>query len=369
MDLLETVIQPYAWGSRTFIPHLQGRAPSERPEAELWLGAHAAAPSRVVRDGAPRSLIDVIAADREREVGPGQDALPFLLKVLAAETPLSIQAHPSLEQARAGYAREEAAGIPRDAAHRCYRDANHKPELICALTPFSALCGFRTLDETRALFAALDLEPPRDVRGTFEAWLAGSQPVDDVIAACRAHPLVIEAAWATRLADLYPGDVGAACSLLMNLVELAPGEALYLPAGNLHAYLRGAGVEVMASSDNVLRGGLTPKHIDVPELLRVVDFSGGPVPVVRPRAEPGGEEIYDTPAPEFRLSRIALRRDTPFSPARRGPEILLCTGGELAVGGLRLASGQAAFVPAGDPPYEASGEGTLFRATPGARAA
>lgn len=397
MDLLENIVQPYAWGSRSAIAQLQGRpTPSVEPEAELWMGAHPGAPSRVVRGAARASLLDVLqhAPDRVlgaecvRAFGP---QLPFLFKVLAAESPLSLQAHPSLDQAREGYRREDGLGVSLSAPHRNYKDANHKPELICALTPFDALCGFRDAEETLALFERLQVAVLEDVlaplraspdargfRGTFER-LMTLEPerrraaVEGAVDACRrvrdSEPLADACAWAVRLGERYPGDPGVVGALLLNLVRLEPGEAIYLPAGNLHAYLSGVGVELMANSDNVLRGGCTPKHVDVPELLRVLDFRTGSVPRVR-GVERRGEHVYPTPAREFQLSRIELRKGRNFAARhRRGAEILLCTEGsaELQCGGatLALSQGASAFIAACDGDFRLHGQATIYRATVG----
>ncbi len=392
MDLLENAIQPYAWGSRSAIAGLQGRpVPSPGPEAELWMGAHPLAPSHVRRSGVRLSLAEAIARAPEAELGPRVLAehgphLPFLLKVLAAETPLSLQAHPDPEQAREGFAREEAAGIPLDAPHRSYKDPHPKPELLCALTPFDALCGFRPPAEALAILDALGepaLAPVRErlaaggpdgLRQAF-TWLV-SLPREDgarlagaaVVAAARsaASPFGEAFAWTGRLAALYPGDAGVVVALLLRLVHLAPGEALYLAAGNMHAYLQGVGVEVMAASDNVLRGGLTPKHVDAAELLRVLRFGGAPVPLVH--ASPGapGEQVYPTPASQFELSRIALA-GRPFEAEVTGPELLLCVEGQVtaaAAGGPRLPlqRGASAFVPAATGRYAIDGGGVVFRA-------
>jgi mannose-6-phosphate isomerase len=398
MELLDNVIQPYSWGSRVAIAELQGRpTPSSGPEAELWMGAHPAAPSRVQRPGGAASLLDVIQAAPERELGAesvrrfGQ-GLPFLLKVLAADTPLSLQAHPSLDQAREGYARENALGVPLTAAQRNYKDSNHKPELICALTPFDALCGFRRVEDSLELFDVLGvgalegllapLHASPDARGlarTFEALMTLPREqrgvlVDAVVAACgeraeRAGCFTEEMRWAVRMAALHPGDPGVIGALLLNLVRLQPGEAIFLPAGNLHAYLRGVGVEVMANSDNVLRGGCTPKHVDVAELLRVLDFRCGPVSPARVRATDGGEHVYETPVAEFRLSRFELRPGASLRPERCGPEVLLCTAGcaRVSLGGevLALRQGASVFVSAADGAYALDGEGAVFRATVG----
>jgi mannose-6-phosphate isomerase len=402
MDLLVNTVQPYAWGSRTAIAELLGQpSPSPGPQAELWLGAHPVAPSRVQRPHGTPTLLELIGAAPQRLLGEALVArfgpsLPFLLKVLAAETPLSLQAHPSLAQAREGHARENALGLALDAPGRNYKDANHKPELLCALTPFDALCGFRSAHETLALLGGLGvsglerlLAPLRaspDARGlarTFETLMTlppGERGalVASTAAACaalasRGGPSSEALGWAARLAQLYPGDPGVIGSLLLNWVRLEPGQALYLPAGNLHAYLHGVGVELMASSDNVLRGGCTPKHVDVPELLRVLDFRCGPVTPLAPAPSPDGvEHAWATPAPEFRLSRLTLRPASRLQPARRGPEILLCTGGavRLSLGEqvLALPRGASAFVSAADGAYVLEGEGVVFRATVGDRA-
>jgi len=387
---------PYAWGSRTAIATLQGRhVPSPTPEAELWMGAHPLAPSRLTRDGAHTDLAAVIAANGRRELGERVRSsfgarLPFLLKVLAAEEPLSLQAHPTEAQARAGFEDEERRAVPLTAPHRNYKDPHHKPELLSALTPFEALCGFRQAGETLALFEELGvrhrhgflapLHTSPDTTGLAESFrtlmtLPPGEALDltaRVVNACRAGTGAFEAEcrWAVRLSEKYPGDRGVVSALMLNLVRLEPGEAIYLGAGNLHAYLHGVGIEIMASSDNVLRGGLTPKHVDVAELLEVLDFRDGPIGIVRPREVDAREVVWDTPAPEFRLSRIdlqheAVRRDV------HAPEILLCTVGEVNlasfVDGSRLVlrPGASAFIPADAGGYHLEGRGTTFRASIG----
>ncbi|MBE2253237.1 MAG: mannose-6-phosphate isomerase, class I [Myxococcus sp.] len=377
MHRLENTVQPYAWGSVTAIPELLGLPGSGVPQAELWVGAHPSAPSKVngvsleaLIAGAP---LATLGAETAQRYGP---RLPFLLKVLAAARPLSLQAHPSLEQAQAGFAREEAAGVPRTAAHRNYKDPNHKPELICALTPFRALCGFRDVDDTLALLEGLHVEalaPFVDtlaragLRALFERVMtvepaARGALVKAVVEACARRPperFAAECANAVSLEAEYPGDVGVIGALLLNLVDLAPGEALSLGAGNLHAYLEGTGVELMANSDNVLRGGLTPKHVDVPELLRVLDFGHGPVAKVAPQGRP--EAVYPTPFPDFRLSRVEV--GAPVTLPRLGPDLLLCVEGEVRASGLSLRRGEAAFAAFDDGPLELAGAGTVYRAT------
>ena len=385
MDLLDCTVMPYPWGSHTAIAELTGRAPTATPEAELWMGAHPVAPSKLQRDGGQQTLDAVVARDPGAELGAASVAafgarLPFLLKVLAAAEPLSLQAHPTMEQAKRGFADENARGIPLAASFRNYKDASHKPELLCALTPIEALSGFRDPAEVLALFAALDvpaamapLAPLRmspDAQGiaeSFEALMTMPEErrapvVDAVVDACKhGTGFATERRLVARLASLYPGDMGIVSALLLDFVVVAPGEAIFLDAGNMHAYLDGTGVEIMASSDNVLRGGLTKKHVDVPELLRVLTFTPQKPRIVRPRVIDAQESVYDTPAREFRLSRLTLdgtlRRDV------HGPEILLVTEGSVRTGGQTLARGAAAFVPANSGQYALEGTATVFRAT------
>ncbi|CAL9438221.1 Mannose-6-phosphate isomerase [Streptomyces sp. enrichment culture] len=380
MDRLDNTIRPYAWGSPTAIPELLGVEPSGEPQAEMWMGAHPGAPSRTARGTLP----EVIGAAPERELGARTverfgPRLPFLLKLLAAGAPLSLQVHPDLEQAREGYEDEERRGVPLDAPHRNYRDANHKPELICALTDFDGLCGFRPPAETAGLFDGLgvaSLKPYADLlrahpedaalREVLTAILTAdpeemSRTVAEAAAACER----LGGAYApyAGIARHYPGDPGVLAALLLNHVRLQPGEALYLGAGVPHAYLGGLGVEIMANSDNVLRCGLTPKHVDVPELLRVVRFEAGDPGVLRPEASGDGEEVYETPIDEFRLSRYVLPEGTAARDLTLpAPQILLCTAGTVRAGEHRLTPGRSVFVPAGEK-AEVSGDGTVFRAT------
>lgn len=391
-DLLECIVMPYAWGSRRAIAELQRRpAPSATPEAELWMGAHPRGPARLIRSGTKTTLLECIDRNPIEELGAGVVAafggrLPYLMKVLAADEPLSLQAHPSAEQARHGFEVEERLGIPLDAPHRNYKDLHHKPELICALTPFDALCGFRRVSETRALFDALGVTEVdatlapllwSDTRAGLSTAIhsimtkaepARSEMIAAVVAACAEHdgPFKAECDWAVRLERLYPGDPGVVTALLLNLVHLEPGEAVYLGAGNLHLYLGGVGIELMASSDNVLRGGLTPKHVDLDELLCVLDFVDGPIEPVRPRSVDEHEETWDAPASEFRLSRITVG-DTPVDRVVTGPEVVLCISGAVALtdpkGVTPLQQGAVAFVPASSRRYQLSGDGRVFRAT------
>ncbi|MEV7345648.1 mannose-6-phosphate isomerase, class I [Streptomyces sp. NPDC093544] len=380
MDRLENTIRPYAWGSTTAIPRLLGVEPTGEPQAEMWMGAHPGAPSRTERG----PLTEIIDEDPEKELGRAAVAkfgprLPFLLKILAAGAPLSLQVHPNLEQAQEGYEDEERRGIPIDAPHRNYKDANHKPELICALTEFDGLCGFRAPAEAAELLAGLDvdsLKPYVDLLHAHPEEAALREVLTALLSADRddlAHTVTEAAAACARLggsyapyADIahhYPGDPGVIAAMLLNHVQLQPGEALFLGAGVPHAYLNGLGVEIMANSDNVLRCGLTPKHVDVPELLRIVRFEAGDPGILRPEASPDGEEVYETPIDEFRLSRYVLPQDAaPHELTAATPQILLCTAGSVRVDGSTLAPGQSVFVPAGEK-VEVSGPGTIFRAT------
>jgi len=380
VELLENPVRAYAWGSRTVIAELLGEpVPSPHPQAEIWLGAHPAAPSRLRGpQGSGLRLDDLVRSDPDGVLGADRNArwsgrLPFLLKVLAADEPLRLQAHPSLAQATEGFARENAAGLPLDAPDRNYRDANHKPELICALTEFAALVGFREPARTVELLRALDVpeltahaqllagEPgPDGLRALFTTWITLPQSVlDSLVPAVQDGAVRLVASGAgfrdeartlLELSERYPGDAGVLAALLLNRVTLQPGQALYLPAGNLHAYLSGVGVELMANSDNVLRGGLTPKHVDVPELLRVLDFTAPPPPVAVGAPEPSAEDWvrYDTPAEEFLLRRWEVTERAKCSVPGTGARILLCTAGSATVtsasGCLALERGGAVFL-------------------------
>ncbi|MET7295997.1 mannose-6-phosphate isomerase, class I [Streptomyces griseoloalbus] len=380
MDRLDNTIRPYAWGSTTAIPRLLGTEPTGEPQAEMWMGAHPGAPSRTDRG----TLVEVIDADPEKELGPDSVAkfgprLPFLLKLLAAGAPLSLQVHPDLAQAKQGFADEERRGVPVTAPHRNYKDANHKPELICALTEFDGLCGFRDPLRAADLLDGLgvdSLKPYVDLLHAHPEEAALREVLTAVLTADSeemAHTVTEAAAACDRLggtyapyADIahhYPGDPGVIAAMLLNHVRLQPGEALFLGAGVPHAYLDGLGVEIMANSDNVLRCGLTPKHVDVPELLRIVRFEAGDPGVLRPEAGPDGEEVYETPIDEFRLSRYVLPEGgATHDLTLPTPQILLCTAGSLRAGDHELSPGRSVFVPAGEK-AGVSGTGTLFRAT------
>ncbi len=344
MRRISGVVQHYAWGDRTFLPELLGVDPDGRPWAEWWLGTH---------PGGPATLVDG---------GPLRDTageLPYLLKVLAAAEPLSLQTHPSAAQAAAGFAREERDGPALDAPHRIYRDPSAKPELICALTPFDAVCGFRPVDATLDLLeriGAHDLASSLTASGlaaTVEGIYRRTVDVGSTLAACarRAEP---EAQLVAELAERYPGDPSGVVTLLLHRVRLEPGEALFLGPGNLHAYLHGVGVEVMGASDNVVRGGMTTKHIDVDELLATLDIA----PIADPRtpATPHGWDSwsYDTPTAPFRLWRHDI--DGSWQHTATGRELVVCTWG----GADSLDCGEAAFVAPGEDVH-LTGTATVFR--------
>ncbi|WP_292832212.1 mannose-6-phosphate isomerase, class I [Microbacterium sp.] len=370
----------YSWGSASLIAELEGRAPSGAPEAESWYGDYAGSPS-IVDDGTGRTL-DVALAEA------GEPALPYLMKLLAAASTLSIQAHPTKEQAVAGFAHEEARGIPRDAADRLYRDDNHKPEIIVALSgTFRALLGLRSLPQTRRLVDALGDGPgARALAGRLNgddesavlrdalAWaLSGSAPVAEIaaeLAAAASPEFTGELEVLCTIAAAFPGDPGLVVALLMNLVVLQRGEAVFAPAGVLHAYQDGLGVELMAASDNVLRGGLTRKHIDVPELLRIVDTTPGPVPLVAARWVAPGVEVFEVDVPDFALTRVTVV-GVAIPLTLMGPAIVLAVRGtvEVAAGAASvvLVPGRAAYLSARDGDAVLTGSGEAFVATPGRR--
>ncbi len=355
---IENTPREYAWGSTTAIAELLGTQPSGAPEAELWLGDHPGSPARIVTDD-PSTASDLSALLRARG-----EKLPFLLKVLAAAEPLSLQAHPTIAQAREGFARENAAGVALDASDRNYKDELHKPELIYALSdPFIALAGFRPLADSRAALVAVG-EPalePLIARLDDDAALPGvvrwlierGEGVDAIVDALTTTARTLEGdprdseGWATvrRLADHYPGDPGIALSMLMHTVVLRPGEALYLPTGNIHSYQQGLAVEVMAASDNVLRGGLTPKHVDVPELMRVLDARPMAEPRIAPVEIAPGVQRFTPDVVDFALTVVeAGAAIGGVTLGTGGPAIVLCLEGELLLQStLVLARGQAAY--------------------------
>jgi len=397
---LENSVQEYAWGSNTAIAELLGRfSPSPVPQAELWMGAHPKAPSIVVSRNRRMTLQEFIDGSPKKVLGSAvskrfSGTLPFLFKVIAAAKPLSIQAHPNIAQAREGFQRETAQGIPLNAYERSYKDRNHKPEILSALTNFWAMDGFRPLEEMLGLLKrvhfrsigpvieSLERSPNRSGLKTFFHALM-------TLLEEQKHAAVGEAVqwaahlrdeeetekrnvkqWILRLNEEYPGDIGVVCPLILNLVNLQPGDAFFTQAGVLHAYLEGVGIELMANSDNVLRGGLTKKFIDVPELLNILSFEPTYFKKAAVRELEDGVYEYESPADEFSLSRICLRSKNVYEErANRSVSILLCTEGSVSLhapdkrGEMVMKRGDSVLVPASAGSYRASGHGVLFKAS------
>ena len=395
IGLLKNTIQEYAWGSYTAIPKLLGHdSPAGSPQAELWMGAHPRAPSMVKCDGWWISLAEVIKQHPQDVLGKEvaekfNNRLPYLFKVLAAAKPLSIQAHPSRSQARHGFERENRLKIPLDAENRNYKDDNHKPECICALTPFWALNGFRKISEMLSLLKKVC---PRGL----EREIAGLQEKPDsqglkrffytlmTMSGRRQQKIIAEALlnaqkllqddqvfkWMIHLHREYPDDIGIFAPILLNLICLEPGQAMFLPAGELHAYLDGVGLELMANSDNVLRGGLTPKHVDVPELLNILTFKERKITVLSKQAINDCEAIYSSQAEEFILSVITIKKGQQYSsPVKRSIEIILCTEGNASIVDIEqgkavsLARGSSVIIPAAVKAYRLDGNATFYKAS------
>jgi mannose-6-phosphate isomerase len=377
---------PYAWGSREAIAALQGRPASEGPEAELWIGAHPQAPSTLVSDG--RSLAALIAEAPRETLGPRiadqfGNRLPFMLKVIAAAQPLSLQVHPDDEQAHAGFARETALGVDIRDPRRSYRDPYAKPEMVLTLSDFQALLGFRPPSEALEALSALAvqaLDPVlaalREGQSTGDVFLRVAEWPDaeraDLVAAVRAaassdHDL----AWVVELADRYPNDPGVVGALLLNRLTLTPGQAFYVGPGVIHAYLRGTAIEILGGSDNVVRAGLTPKHVAIDELRPLLRRDSAPPALLEPISISDGEEAWSSPRPEFQLSRLRVDGERVVVRAD-APEILLCVSGKVEVCGgdqsITLGSGEAVFVDANATELTFVGQGVIIRATTGQQA-
>jgi mannose-6-phosphate isomerase len=400
---LENPVRNYAWGSydgfSTFAGIPQDR---DKPSAEYWMGAHPDSPSTILLpDGRKMSLLSYIEADSL--AGPGAhprstfSTLPFLFKVLSASMPLSLQVHPGTRAAEEGFAREENAGIPHHAPDRSYKDPNHKPELAVGLSPFSALCGFRSAAETATLLgpelAGMFSFSMQDPEASFRRLIGKLPGLRDkerqnleqrALARAReietgGEPAAILAADTLRYCYRhYPHDPGALAAFFLQIHRLQPGDGLYIPAGVMHAYLEGTILEVMASSDNVIRCGLTPKHIDIEELLRIIDFQAAPR-VIRAEKDPAEPLIdrWTCPVSEFSLARLRLEEDSLAGIERRPgkPEILLCTEGRfrisppgpapVAASRMELERGQSIFVGGMSGGYRIEGKGLLYIAGPG----
>jgi len=394
IGILKNTVQEYEWGSYTAVPELLGiDSPANTPQAELWMVAHPKAPSKVKLNGEWMSLMKLIEKNPKDILGKEvaekySNRLPYLFKVLAAAKPLSIQAHPSLAQAKEGFIRENSLGIPLDDHNRNYKDDNHKPECICALTFFWALNGFRKISGILALLEKIcpqglksDLNNLRGepnslgLKNFFQAIMTmgraqQNQIIADAIINSRKFMEDDQAyKWMIDLHNEYPEDIGVFSPILLNLICLKPGQAMFLPAGELHAYLDGVGIELMANSDNVLRGGLTPKHVDVPELLNVLNFEEREIDILSPEESNECERIYSSHADEFVLSVITLKRNlTCYSPTNRSVEILLCTDGEVIITDLgnndKLAfdKGKSIIIPSAVKRYCIEGNATLYKA-------
>ncbi len=397
ISVLNNAILHYAWGSKTFLPSfLNLPRPWLKPAAELWLGAHPKAPSQVRVGGRWQSLRDVIRADPLSVLGTRvserfRSQMPFLLKILAIERPLSVQAHPDKKQAEEGFERENASNVPLDAPHRSYKDDNHKPELLCAIDRFEALKGFRTpekilglMDKVFESFTLGELDRLRrepnahGLKGFFSSLMTmrPDRKARVVAEAVKGAERVLQRDrafyWLLELNREYPGDMGVLSPLFLNLIELSQGEAIYVPAGELHNYLSGAAIEIMASSDNVLRGGLTPKHVDPNELLNIVCFDGSQVRKQKPSCDDPVEHIYQTPADAFQLSEIHVTTQERFiSQTERSVEILLCMDGEGVIEDLKsghtlpLKRGDSVIVPSVTHQYAVSGSLKLYRGAVG----
>nr|WP_300144599.1 mannose-6-phosphate isomerase, class I [Propionicimonas sp.] len=395
MQLLHGTVQHYAWGTTDAIPELMGVPGDGRPFAEYWLGAHPLSPSELggeTLDAVVREHPEIIGEPSRKAFG---DQLPYLMKVLSARHALSLQAHPSRDQAEEGYARENAAGLAPDAPERTYRDDWPKPELLIALDEFHTLSGFRDPRRTAALFGGLGVadalvsvigplterKGPAALAEVFLDVLSldgeRARLSEQVCAAAMRHKdapgeLGEFARTVLELDEVFTADPGILAALLMNRVVLQPGEAVFVPAGQMHAHLRGTGIEVMANSDNVIRGGLTSKHVDVGELVRVVDFSSGEPEILRPEPVGAGVDHYATPCPEFDVWRVRAGADLPGDlPGTGSARILLVVQGraELTLGEQRLTltKGESAFLSAADDRVTMLGDATAFVAASGVR--
>ena len=394
IGLLKNTVQEYAWGSYTYIPELLGDdSPASTPQAELWMGVHPKAPSMVKCNGQWRSLAALIEKNPEEILGKAvaekfDNRLPYLFKVLAAAKPLSIQAHPSLAQAKEGFERENRLGIPLAAHNRNYKDDNHKPECICALTSFWALNGFRKVSGILSLMEKicpqglkreldnLQMQPNSlGLKKFFQAMMTMDRKqqkriiADAITNAQKFKNNDQTYKWMIDLHNEYPADIGVFAPILLNLTCLKPGEAMFLPAGELHAYLNGVGIELMANSDNVLRGGLTSKHVDVSELLNTLAFEERELNILSKEEINECEGVYFSRAEEFILSIISIRDGKAYnSSTNRSVEILLCTNGDATITDLDkndkidLTRGRSIIIPAVLEKYRIEGKATLYKA-------
>jgi mannose-6-phosphate isomerase len=398
--LVDNPVRRYAWGSVDAIPRLLGTEPDGRPQAELWLGAHERGTSSLSGPGGPGdtgdtggtgSLLDAVSRDPERELGPpwaAEGRMPFLAKVIATARPLSLQVHPGAECAARWFAAEEERGVDRDARERSCPDAVAKGEMVWALSQFEALCGFRRSDEAVEWLETLDvagLKPTAEalrmhgrsaLQQEVRRLLRLPAPTETVAAvAARAGVLAEHARWsfsagvARDLAERYPHDPAVALALLLQPVVLSPGQAMFVRPGQPHTYLRGTAFEVQANSDNVLRAGLTDKHVDVDLLSQALDTTGAGVAVIRGVQE-GCEQVFAPDTARFALSVVCDTASTAASLGQvTGPQVFLCVDGEfmLESSGERLVlrRGASAYLSARAPQVQVQGRGTLLRVTTG----
>jgi mannose-6-phosphate isomerase len=387
---LKNPIQNYPWGSTTDIPKLLGAGnPNHEPVAELWLGAHPKAPSTVLSEQGEQSLLDLIEAEPEAILGADTvdrfgPRLPFLLKVLAAEKALALQVHPTGDQAKDGFEKENALGIRLDAPERNYLDRNHKPEMLCALEPFECLAGFRGIGQIATELRSLHLTTFAEEIDYF----GKSRSIDGLKSLFESIMLleserkkrfvqeVVERAtvskgvryrWIVELNQQYPGDIGVVSPLFLNLLHLRTGQAVYLASGTVHAYLRGVAIELMSNSDNVVRGGLSVRHVDIPEFMRILRYNESPIEPINPKKLSRGAEVYEIPTSDFCLYRIRLNRGVKYvSSGKRAVEILICTRGKAVLKGgadqddLVIHRGDSFLIQADVAEYMLEGEATLF---------
>ena len=347
---LKNQIQNYAWGSREILGRMRGvPVPTEQPEAEVWVGAHPAAPSRATVDGTESPLNELIQAEPSRFLRPDRtsDWFPFLFKILAIDAPLSIQVHPTPEQAIAGFEDEQARGIAIDAPHRNYKDRYSKPETVIALTPMRVLTGVRPVEQLKTLAAAFgaawlaeraELSPKQllteIIRLPEETASAAVQHLVDTAPGLlgASNDVVADAAELVRIVDgKYPGDRGLLVAFVMNLVHLAPGESAFTPDGQVHAYVSGTAIELMNPSDNVMRAGLTAKHIDTEELIKVLGEKQDAPVIQRPNPEDGPLGTYAMWDERMSVTRVRVEEGKPLSYTFKGISAALSVAGKVTI--------------------------------------
>ena len=347
---LKNQIQNYAWGSREILGRMRGvPVPTEQPEAEVWVGAHPAAPSRATVDGAESPLNELIVENPSRFLRPDRtsDWFPFLFKILAIDAPLSIQVHPTPEQAIAGFEDEQARGIAIDAPYRNYKDRYSKPETVIALSPIRVLTGVRPVEQLKTLAATFgaawlaeraELSPKQllteIIRLPEETASAAVQHLVDTAPGLlgASNDVVADAAELVRIVDgKYPGDRGLLVAFVMNLVHLAPGESAFTPDGQVHAYVSGTAIELMNPSDNVMRAGLTAKHIDTEELIKVLGEKQDAPVIQRPNPEDGPLGTYAMWDERMSVTRVRVEEGKPLNYTFKGISAALSVAGKVTI--------------------------------------